>query len=474
MLSLRRRLALAHLGAVVVIVSVAAATGWWQLSRAVHGQLDAALLALAETETSMLAENSGPVRVHDSAPGIAQPSLARLDRLVQIVDSEGNVLARSNNSGAATLPAPPSLLRGLADGGAVFVTLPDAREEPLRMVTVPARAGARRLAVQVAGSLDDVNQLMRSAALLFAVLAATLLAAVGYAGAMLTRGAFDAIDNIVDQARRIGEANLAERLPDPGTDDEIGHLAATLNAMLGRLEGAFDTQRRFTADASHELRSPLSRLRTEIEVTLRRPRASSEYVDTLRSCLDEVQRMTTLVEDLLSLARLDVGAHAWAEGHDAVTLARECIARIEPSALEKRVTVDLLGEELPSAQIGRAPAALVLSNLIDNAVKFSPTGGRVTVSIARTGSAVTMTVADEGPGIDPGELPFLFDRFYRGAGARASTPGAGLGLALSQAVAQAHGGRIDVAGGASMGPGARFTATFPLATPARHDSTPHQ
>ena len=477
MLSLRRRLLLAHLGAVVVIVSSAAVTGWWQLSRAVHGELDAALLALAETETSILAENIGPVRVHDSVPGITQPSLARLDRLVQIVDSNGEVLARSTNLGAATLPAPPSLLRRLGGGHAVFVTLPDTREEPLRMVTVPAHAGAKPLAVQVAGSLDDVDQLMRSAALLFAVLAAALLAAVGYAGAVLTRGAFHAIDNIVEQARHIGEANLVERLPHPGTDDEIGHLADTLNAMLARLEGAFDTQRRFTADASHELRSPLSRLRTEIEVALRRPRSESDYVETLRSCLDEVQRLTTLVEDLLSLARLDAGAPAWtAPPRDALTLARDCIARILPAALEKQVTINLLGDDNSSAQIGLAPATLVLSNLIDNAVKFSPVGGRVMVSVARTGFSVAITVTDEGPGIDPGELPFLFDRFYRGAGARASTPGAGLGLALSQAVMQAHGGYIDVVDSAAVGAtaGARFTATFPLATPLEHTATPDQ
>ena len=463
MLSLRRRLMLAHLGAVVVIVSTAAAAGWWQLSRAVNGQLDAALLALAETETVILADHRGPVTVHDSGPDNTAPSLSRLDRLVQIIDARGTVLARSANLNVATLPAPPALLARLADGVPLFDTLPDAREEPLRMVTVPVHANGQLLAVQVAGSLDDIDHLMQAAALLFGTMAAALLATLGYAGARLTRGTLHAIDGMVDQAHRIGEASLHERLPHPGTDDEIGHLAGTLNAMLERLEHAFDMQRRFTADASHELRSPMSRLRTEIEVTLRRPRAEAEYVDTLRSCLDEVQHLTGLVEALLLIARVDAGEHGGAAAtSDAATLVAGCVRRALPAALEKHVVIVLQAAPECAVQIPLAPATLVLANLIDNAVKFSPPGRHVTVSMARTGATLMIAVADQGPGIDAADLPFLFERFYRSAVARATVPGVGLGLALAHAVALQHGWRISAANSAEGG--ARFTLAVPSVT----------
>jgi len=461
MLSLRRRLVLAHLGAVVVIVSGAALAGWWQLSRAVNGQLDAALLSLAETEAGMLAESRGAVHVHESVRSSAQPSLARLDRLVQVIDAQGKVLARSANLGTATLPARPALLRRMAPGLPVFETLPDTNDEPLRMVTLATRIDGNPGAVQVAGSLDDINRLMQAAALLFAGMAAALLTTVGFAGAALTRGTFKAIDGIVGQARRIGETSLGERLPHPGTGDEIGHLADTLNAMLDRLEHAFDTQRRFTADASHELRSPLSRLRTEIEVTLRRPRAASDYVDALRSCLDEVQRLTVLVEELLMLARLDAGeADGPAATTDAATLAADCIRRALPAAKEKDVAILLEGAQPAAMQIGYAAATLILSNLVENAVKFAPPSSVIVVAVVLHGATVALSVTDQGPGVDPAELPFLFERFYRGAGARASLPGMGLGLALAQAVAQAHGGQIAAENGA--GGGARFTLTFPV------------
>jgi two-component system OmpR family sensor kinase len=463
MLSLRRRLALIHWVAIVVIVATAAAAGWWQLSRSVQGQLDAALLALAETEAGMLADGHGEgVRVHEAPAGSAPPSLVRLDRLVQIVDANGHVLARSANLGASALPVTPWLRTQLAAGETVFETLPHATEEPLRMVSVPTLVNGRQFAVQVAGSLDDVDHVVRSAALLFAIMAVALLAAVGMAGTAVTRRVFGAIDGIAQQARRIGETNLDERLPHPGTDDEMGHLVDTLNEMLERLERTFDTQRRFTADASHELRSPLSRLRTEIEITLRRPRDVQDYMATLRSCLDEVERLTMLVEELLMLARLDAGEERGPVEPMALNvLAEDAVRRMASAARDRQVEIVLDIVTRVAARVPPAPASLVLANLLDNAVKFSPPGGKVTVRVAADGADAVLSVADEGPGIADADLPFLFDRFYRGAGARAgAVAGVGLGLALSQAIVRAYGGRIAAANGPARG--AVLTVSLPL------------
>ena len=462
MASFRKRLLRVHLAVIVAIVACTALAGYWGLSRAVHGQLDAALLALAETEMAMLpAAPRQPVSVHEVAPGQAPPSLTRLDRLVQIIDGEGRVLARSRNLEAAQLPAPPTLLAHLAAGDTVFETLPKFGEEPLRMVSVPVPSSGGRLAVQVAGSLDDVNHVLASATLLFAAMALALLAAVGLAGEMLARRVLGAIDDVVRQAHSIGEASLHQRLPHPGTPDEIGRLVDTLNAMLDRLEHGYDAQRRFTADASHELRSPLSRLRTEIEITLRRPRVAPEYVAALGSCLDEVQRLTTLVEELLMLTRLDVGQERNAvETVELNPLVRAAAQRLQGVAAERGIRIVLDDAASVSARVAAGPVGLVLANLLDNAVKFSPPDSIITVYLSRDGGDALLGVADAGAGIGVEDLPHLFERFYRGARARAGeAPGFGLGLALSQAIVHAYGGRIEALN--RPGGGALFTIRLP-------------
>ncbi|MES2262440.1 MAG: ATP-binding protein [Pseudomonadota bacterium] len=448
MLSFRRRLALVQTSVIVSVLAVAALTAYWSLSNAVHDQLDGALLALAETESSMLgAAPDQPAHIHEAAPGTAPPSLVRLDRWIQIVDADGKVLARSGNLGAASLPAPPALMTRLASGETVFQTLDQFAEEPVRIVSLPVPGSPFRFAVQVAGSLDDVRHVVGSANILFLGMALALLVALSAAGTSITRWVFRAIDDIVHQAQRIGETSLNKRLPHPGTQDEIGRLVDTLNDMLARIDQSFQIQRRFTSDASHELRSPLSRLRTEIEITLRRPRDTAEYIETLRSCMDEVERLTLLVEELLALARFDAGRDR--DPLDIVMLnemATLAVQRVQSSAEEREITVSLQPSPAVRAAIGAGAATLILANLLDNAIKFTPAGGAVNIDIHVDGAYACLRVSDNGPGISVDELPHLFERFYRGASARAGiVSGVGLGLSLTQAIVEGHGGRVDAA-----------------------------
>lgn len=480
MLSLRRRLVLVQVGVTVAVMAIAAFGAYAVFARNVHRELDAALLALAETELGMLlsADAGSAATVHEAPSGPGAPSFVRLDRLVQIVGPDGRVLARSTNLGEAQLPIPPLLRERLAAGETVFETLEGFGEEPTRMVSVPVPGRAATLAVQVAGSLDDVNRTVAMASVLFLVLGGALLLALGLAGTLITRRAFRAIDEVVQQAHRISDANLSERLPSPGTADEVGRLVETLNAMLARIEHGMEAQRRFTADASHELRSPLSRLRTELELALRRPREPAAYVQTLRSALDEVESLSLLVEELLVLARIDAGQEREAAETVALDrLAEEAVRRLEPMARERgiRLRLELLAPV--AVRVARGAANLALANLLDNALKFSPDGGTVHVDVfAPPGSGeAVVRIADHGPGIRSDELPHLFERFYRGAGARSdeTTPGLGLGLALSQAVVQGHGGRIEAMN--APGGGARFELRLPLAAarPAPPMLTPH-
>jgi len=389
-------------------------------------------------------------------------SFVRLDRLIQVIDAQGQPIARSANLGAAKLPAHASTLDRLAKGETVFETLHSFGEEPTRLVSVPVGSGTALRAVQVAGSLDDTQSVLNAAAVLFTVMSVVLLVSVGAAGALLTRRVFGAIDDVVQKAHRIGEEDLSQRLPHPGTADEIGRLVDTLNEMLGRIEHGVDVQRRFTADASHELRSPLSRLRTELELALRRPREPSAYVETLRSGLDEVERLTLLVEELLALARIDAGQERGrAERVVLNVLAQEALGRMRPIAEAREVTLEIDASREVSAKLVPALASLLLDNLLDNAIKFSPNGARVTVQLAIEESDAVMRVIDRGPGIRRDELERVFERFYRGPSARAgSTPGMGLGLALSQAIVHAHDGSIGASNAEPAG------AVFEVRLPA--------
>jgi two-component system OmpR family sensor kinase len=296
-------------------------------------------------------------------------------------------------------------------------------------------------------------------------MAVSILVGVGLTGVVLTRRALRPIDRIVNRAREIGEGSLGERLPRPGQQDEIGRLVDTLNEMLGRIEESFEVQRRFTADAAHELQSPLSRLRTELEVTLRRHRDTAEYEDTLRSCLDKVERLSILTKELLTLARLDAeqGRAAPTGAVPLGLLLEGVVGRLAAEADRRRVTIAIHPSQALSLSVRCAEglADLVFTNMLDNAVKFSPPGGQVTVDAAAEGPAVVVAVSDAGPGIPADEIPRVFERFYRGRVARAKdSRGFGLGLAISRAVVKQHGGEMSVESAPDRG--ATFRVRLPV------------
>ena len=464
-LGFKTRLWLGQVAVLAVMLALAALAADWALRRVVMGRIiDDAVLWLASTEAAALqADPAHPVRVHEMAPGAGPPSFARLDKFVQITDLDGRVVARSATLGTSRLPMPAGMLERVRDGETVFGTVRDFGEEPIRMVLLPATVGANHYAIQVAMSLDDAHAVLQAGRWLVLTMSVVILAGIGFTSAWLTRRALQPIDRVVTRARRIGEANLADRLPHPGTQDEIGRLVETLNDMLGRLERSFEVQRRFTADASHELRSPLSRLRAELEVTLRRPREAGDYEETLRSCLDEVERVQSLIEELLALARID--ARQEPETPEPVPVSdivAAAVAAVRPRAAKRSIDVtidrptDLLVTTAPVA------AQVALANILDNAVKFSPPGGQVRIVVTAANREAVIAVSDCGPGVAPEEAAQLFERFYRGKASRsAGAPGVGLGLAISRALVERQGGRISVDARAEAG--ATFSVRLPRA-----------
>ena len=461
--SFKTRLWLGHVAVLAVMLALAAFGADWALRGVVLGHIiDDAILSLASTEAAALQADPGrSIRVHEIAPSAGPPSFVRLDKFVQIIELDGRVVARSATLGTARLPTPAALLTRLRDGETVFGTVTDFGEEPVRMVSLPVDAGRARYAIQVAMSLDDAYAVLRFGRWLFLGMSLVILSGIGLTGALLARRALRPIDKMVTQARRIGEANLVERLPHPGPRDEIGRLVETLNDMLDRLERSFEVQRRFTADASHELRSPLSRLRAELEVTLRRPRPAGEYEETLRSCLDEVQRVQGLIEELLEFARIDAPQEP--EPAKPITvgeIVEAAVAAVRPEAERRGVLVAV--ERPPEVFVNAAPVAVkvALANILDNAVKFSPTGGAVRIVVTADQEEAVIAVSDTGPGVASEEAARLFERFYRGKASRSTDmPGFGLGLAISRTLVERQGGRISVE--AATRKGATFSVHLP-------------
>jgi len=465
-LNLKARVLLWHVATVGLILAVASIGADLVFSRMVLGQFDQALLELAQTEAAdAMAHPTGPLEINERAPGTAPPSFPRLDKFIQIVDGTGAVVARSANLGTARLPTPPALLARLRANEQVFETLRDFGDEPVRLLSIPLEVGGARYAVQVGGSLDDANAAIRAARWLFLVMSAAILLAVTLTGAMLARAVLRPIDRIVSRARVMGATALAQRLPRPAGRDEMSRLVDTLNEMLARIERVFEAQRRFTADASHELRSPLSRLRAELEVTLRRTRDPVEYQEALRSCLGEVERLGSLTEGLLTLARLEAG-----DAPEAPLLSiplrrviADVVTRLEPEARRRDVAlvVDAAGD--PAIRMAPAAAGLVIANVLDNAVKFSPSGSQVRIHLAAHEGSAVVDVSDCGPGVLPEEVPRLFERFYRGSAAKGpDAPGVGLGLAICRVLVEAQGGGISIA--STPGAGATVRVRLPLAS----------
>jgi heavy metal sensor kinase len=289
--------------------------------------------------------------------------------------------------------------------------------------------------------------------------------AIGLGGGWwLTSRSIRPIENIASAARRISDGNLAERIPVTKPGSELDELAALLNNTFARLEDSFAQQKRFTSDASHELRTPLAVLIAETQSALSRERSSEEYREALAGNLDTARQMKRLAESLLELARLDSGDSAGAgEPIDLADPARRTLARLKPLAASRSTT--LVGELLPASCIGSEDRiVLAISNLVDNAIHHGREGGTVTVRTWQEGDRAFISVADDGPGIPVGDLPHIFDRFYRADKSRSASGGRyGLGLAICRGLVEAGRGTISVE--SRSGRGTTFTVGFPAAPP---------
>jgi heavy metal sensor kinase len=452
--TVRVRLTLWYVALLAVILVGFSAFLYASLSRSLRGELDR---WLAERELH-IADNldmrNGRIDLGDAAGELGADAVvaAYNPAGAQVI---GGGTARSRASLGPTLAA-------LSRGESGYLTL-EADGEEWRVLTAPwTERGVRLGVIQVARSAHDLHGALRQLVLLM-LLAIPLTLLVAVAGGLFLAGrTLDPIDRITRAAARIGAEDLSRRLGLRGRD-ELGRLAATFDAMLDRLERAFQRQRQFTADASHELRTPLALMTSQIEVALGRPRPAAEYRRVLESVHQDARRMSQLVAQLLTLARADAGEEILVrEPLDLADLAVDLVAAMEPLADARGVR--LRTGSVVSALVAGDQTRLtqLLVNLVDNAVKYTPSGGQVVVSAAPEPDTAVVRVEDTGVGIAPEHLPHIFERFYRTDKARGREDGAaGLGLAISQWIVHAHGGDIAVA--SEPGRGTTVTVRLPLA-----------
>lgn len=429
-------------------------------------ELNASILDVASIQAASVTDSpGGEMHFHEwELTADEATSVRDLIRYAQVWSEDGHSLLRSRFM-THDLPLDREALQEAGEGELVW------REQvfegmPVRSLFYPlARLGTAHEThvIQVAAPLVARHEMVGRLTSFFAVLT-FVVGIASFTGSWWLAGrAVRPTHEIMDQAEAIGAGSLDRRIQAYADTREYHRLVDVLNTMLSRIQRAFEAQRRFTADASHELRSPLTALRGEIEVALRRERPTDEYRAVLKSGLEEIERLSRITEDLLTLARSDAGRFPPADGTiDPGEVSRRIVDRLRPSAEAKGTNLSLVVENAPSARLDAGLLGQAVWNLVDNALKFTPSGGSVSVRVTGRKDGLEIEVEDDGPGLGA-EPARIFDRFFRIDEARTpgkSDSGTGLGLAIVQAIAEGYGGHVEAEN--RRAGGARIRVTVPV------------
>ena len=372
---------------------------------------------------------------------------------IQFADTRGTILYRSYNLATDSL-----MITDTVSTGSILVTNGYLNGEPVRV----AALRDRNFSYLVGYPLAELRDLLENLYFIFLLLVPIALAVSVFGGLALAHKSLQPVDEITTRARRITAENLDQELPIPKVNDEIGRLTGTINDMIRRLHDSFAQVRQFSADASHELRTPLTVMRGEIELALRSTKTPGEYRTVLESSLEEILRMTSITDNLLLLAKAEQGT---LEVHFSEVDLHELIDKLyENSEIlteQKHISVSLQ-ENTPITIVGdKDRLRQLFLNLVDNAIKYTPEGGTVTLAARRQNGSALFEVQDTGIGIPAEEVGKIFDRFYRVDKARSREQGGtGLGLSIAKWIAELHRGTISVT--SELNKGSTFTVTLPL------------
>lgn len=459
--SMRVRLTFWYTGVLALVLLIFAFATYSYLARAARQRTDD---SLSDTLTSFIANFNSELHDEDHSPDDAAKDAATTfhfpDRQVIVFDERSNAVVESEPIKSATLgqgwftssaaqPQLNNLLEAAARSGRSYATLFDS-ENSLRALAVAVPAGNHRYLFVVVGQLREQERALEQARKAFYLTVPLALLVASLGGYFLARKSLAPVVTMGEQAARIGAANLNELIAIPQNNIELGRLAHIFNDLLKRLDESFAQQKRFMADASHELRTPVAVICGESEVALSQPvREVVEYRESLTIVNDEGQRLTRMVEDLFTLARADAGQYPLVLTDFYLDESlNECVRSVRSLAAQKNLEVSYQPPPHEIAFCGDEPLVTrMVLNLLHNAIKYTPPNGHVDIGFKQNNGHYQVVISDTGAGIPPEAQPHVFDRFFRADKARSrdeslNGSGAGLGLSIAKWVAELHGGKI--------------------------------
>jgi heavy metal sensor kinase len=463
--NVRHRLTLWYVGVfgLMLLLFICGATvlEYWQLTR----QLYHAEIQDIETAEGLLAfAPDGRLALHEEYHNHPQ-SLLLLDRYMEVLTPSGQVLLRNAKLQGRDLGEPPFPDEGLSSYHERRVRLNDGTR--VLLISHIHSIGDRPLLIRLAYSSAPIEHgVLRFVLLLLLAVPPALLLA-GVAGYRMARGALQPLQKMALRAETITASDLGQRLPVENPNDELGQMARVFNDLLQRLQNSFEILKRFTADASHELRTPLSSIRSVGEVALQRQHTTEEYRDTIGSMLEEVTRLTEMVDGLLSISRADAGQFVLHRTtFSPLELAREVVTLLGLLAEEKGQQIQIEGDADQTVNADRLVLQRGVGNIIENAIKHGPGGGRIFILIARTENYVDISVEDRGETIAEALREKIFERFFRIDASRSrDAGGSGLGLAIAKWAIEVNGGSV------SLRPGQQGGNLFLVRIPAASESS---
>jgi len=460
--SVRGRLTLYYVSVLAAALVIVGLLIYVLLARALYVRVDENLQAVVRIAMTSLSNDLAEGQDYQDAARSTAAEQASSEQMLAIYDIDGRLLAESGRDGDLEIALPAA--NAIPDGEELLQTVLETDgDDRHRLAFRRVSLSASQYIVVAGADLEPMDEELEFLRRILAYVVPLALAIAGAGGWFLARQSLSPVVAMADRARRIGVENLSERLPVANPRDELGHLAETFNELLSRLETSLIQQRRFMADASHELRTPVTTTRTAASVTLQQAhRDEHEYREALQIVEQQAVRLSRVVDDMFTLARADAGNYPMRvtpmyldEVIDDIVRAARVVAST------RNVTIETT--TVPSAAFTGDEDLVhrLIVNLIDNAVRHAPAGSTVRVELDETANGYAIAVNDQGPGIPPDLRQSTFERFYRGDPARRSDAhdGAGLGLALARWIANAHGGDVTLA--RSSASGSTFVVSLP-------------
>ena len=475
--SLRFKLTLWYVAILAVLLISFSSFLYIILSRSLYRDVDNRLRSLAH----LIATESGTPSSTFAFGNIDQAVRATLNlrpvgKFIQVLDESGNIGEKSENLKNVQLPINLQALKNASKGFITFETVQSFGNTPLRMMTLPViEKGHMARIIQVASSLEDVEDALRTLFIILVITVPLALLVASLGGLFLANQALKPVDHITQTARMITSQNLNQRITSLKVKDEISRLIETFNEMISRLDQSFHQIRQFSSDASHELKTPLTILKGEVEVALRKERTSQDYEQILKSNLEEINRMSKIVDNLLLLARTETGEiRLFKEEVNLSHIVSEVVTQLTMLAHAKDLQIAATNHQEDILLYGDGlRIRQMLLNLIENSIKYTEPGGSISVSLERNAplsfpgkeqefyDGVKIVVSDTGIGIAKEDQERIFGRFFRVDKARSREQGgSGLGLSICKWIVEAHQGEISVE--SELGKGSRFIVKLPI------------